>query len=93
MADSDDTKEALKRLTAAKEAYEATEAAHERAREEALKAVVVALKAGAAPGAVEAAGPFTGAYVRKIARQNGIEPATRGVKSKGGSTLKVDLRK
>jgi hypothetical protein len=91
MTEKDDTKEALERLTAAREAYKATEAAHERAREEALMAVVVALKAGATPGAVTAAGPFTDAYVRKIARDNGIGPAKRGIKSKGGSTLRVEL--
>lgn len=91
MADSSDTKEALARLAAAREEYKATEVAHEHAREKALVAVVAALKAGAAPGAVTATGPFTDAYVRKIARENGIGPATRGVKSKGGSTLKVDL--
>lgn len=90
MSTRDDTKEALARLSEARKRYEATEAAHARAREEALIAVVAALKAGVSPGAVEAQGPFTGAYVRKIARENGVAPATPGVKRKG-STLKVEL--
>jgi hypothetical protein len=91
MTEKDDTKEALERLAAARDAYKASETAHERAREQALIAVVAALKAGATPGAVTAAGPFTDAYVRKIARDNDIGPAKRGVKSKGGSTLRVEL--
>lgn len=90
MTETDDTKEALDRLAAARNAYKATEAAHERARENALIAVVAALRAGATPGAVTAAGPFTDAYVRKIARDNDIGPAKRGVKGKGGS-LRVEL--
>lgn len=89
MNESDNPTKALERLTAATGQYEATEAAHERARTEALVAVVAALKAGAEPTKVADASPFTAAYVRKIARENGIAPARRGIKSKGGSSLKV----
>ncbi|MFI5934738.1 hypothetical protein [Actinoplanes sp. NPDC051494] len=85
--------EALERLTAATEQYESTGAAHERARTDALVAVVAALQAGAEPTKVADASPFTAAYVRKIARENGIAPAKRGVKSKGDSSLKVVMPK
>jgi hypothetical protein len=58
--------------------YRETEQAHAEARDNAIAAVVAALRAGQRPTDVTAASPFTAAYVRRIARENGIEPATRG---------------
>jgi hypothetical protein len=60
--------------------YRETEEAHKDARTEAAIAVVEALRAGKAPTEVTQRSPFTAAYVRQIARKNGIEPARPGPK-------------
>jgi len=57
--------------------YRQTEKAHERAREEVISAVVKALEAGERPTDVTTWSPFTAAYVRKLARANGIEAPDR----------------
>ena len=57
--------------------YGQTEQAHERAREELVAAVVKALQGGERPTDVTNWSPFTAAYVRKLARQHGIEAAGR----------------
>ena len=57
--------------------YADTESAHKAARADVVKAVVAALKAGERPTDVTAWSPFTAAYVRKLARENGIEAAQR----------------
>ena len=57
--------------------YRRTEQAHEQARDELVSVVVEALKAGERPTDVTAWSPFTAAYVRKLARQNGIEASVR----------------
>ncbi|MEV7804968.1 hypothetical protein AB0O28_18665 [Microbispora sp. NPDC088329] len=75
MADTTDPLAALDRAT---KRYRATEAEHEKSRQAVLSAVVGALKAGARPTDVRAHSPFTDAYVRKIARDNGIEAKKRG---------------
>lgn len=67
-------------LTEATRRYLRTKKAHEEARDAAEKAVVEALRAGMRPTDVTAASPFTAAYVRRIAREHGIEPATPGPK-------------
>lgn len=67
-------------LAAATRRYEQTEAAHEDARREAIEAVLVALRAGVGPSEVERLSPFTAAYVRRLARENGIPPAPPGPK-------------
>lgn len=67
-------------LAAATARYRETEQAHYEAREGAVRAVVDALRAGIRPTDVTAASPFTAAYVRRIARENGIEPAKPGPK-------------
>lgn len=58
---------------------------HERqlkeARQNLMSAVLAALRAGITPTEVVAHTPYTAAYVRRIARENGIEPAARGRKS------------
>lgn len=80
MTDPTDPKEALAVLAAATTRYAETEAAHERSREQAIASVVAALKAGATPTEVTRTGPFTDAYVRKLAREAGIPPARSGIK-------------
>ncbi|MGW2050795.1 hypothetical protein ACWCPF_37325 [Streptomyces sp. NPDC001858] len=61
--------------------YRETEEAHDEARKAAVAAVVAALKGGMRPTDVTERSPFTAAYVRRIARENGIEPAKPGPKS------------
>lgn len=72
--------EAADNLTEATRRYRRTEKAHAEARDAAVQAVVEALRAGMRPTDVTAASPFTAAYVRRIARDNGIEPAPPGPK-------------
>jgi hypothetical protein len=71
-------------LVAATRRYRATDAAHEEARQEAIAAVLAALRAGIAPTEVERLSPFTAAYVRRIARDNGVPPAPPGPKTRVG---------
>ncbi|MGH3277142.1 MAG: hypothetical protein ACRDNZ_22790 [Streptosporangiaceae bacterium] len=52
--------------------YERTGAAHESARTDLVAAVLAALRDGEPPTDVAAWSPFTEAYVRKLARTNGI---------------------
>jgi hypothetical protein len=72
-----DSMEALDQAT---RRYRKTEAAHDEARNSAAKAVVEALRAGQRPTDVAEHSPFTAAYVRRIARDHGIEPARPGPK-------------
>jgi hypothetical protein len=58
--------------------YRMTEAAHTVARVACVGAVVAALKAGERPTDVVEHAPFTDAYVRRIAREHGIEPRRKG---------------
>lgn len=74
----------MTKLDKATARYRETEAAHDESREAATEAVVEALRAGERPTDVTARSPFTAAYVRRIARDNGIEPARPGPK-KGSS--------
>ncbi|WP_433297453.1 hypothetical protein ACQP2F_41065 [Actinoplanes sp. CA-030573] len=67
-------------LIAATRLYEQTEVAHEDARQQAIQAVLAALRGGIGPTEVERLSPFTGAYIRKIARENGVPPAAPGPK-------------
>lgn len=64
-------------LELATERYRETEAAHAAARDDTITAVLAALRAGQRPTAVTAKSPFTAAYVRRIARENGIEAQPR----------------
>lgn len=57
--------------------YRDTEQAHEQARDAVVSAVVDALKGGERPTDVTAWSPFTPAYVRRLARENGIEATRR----------------
>lgn len=71
------------KLRAATADYDTTAHAHETARETAQAAVVDALRAGVSPTEVEKLSPFTGTYIRKLARDSGIPPAAPGVKPGG----------
>lgn len=70
----------LEALDEATRRYRRTEAAHDKARDAAVAAVVAALRAGKRPTDVADRSPFTPAYVRRIARDHDIEPASRGPK-------------
>jgi hypothetical protein len=67
-------------LVAATRRYRRTETAHEEARQAVIDAVVTALRANLGPSEVERLSPFTGAYIRKLAREHGIPPAGPGPK-------------
>lgn len=67
----------LEALDEATRRYRRTEAAHAKSRDAAIAAVVAALHAGKRPTDVAARSPFTPAYVRRIAREHGIEPEER----------------
>jgi hypothetical protein len=70
----------MTKLDQATEQYREAKDAFEDARTEAVIAVVDALRAGKSPTEVTQRSPFTAAYVRQIARKNGIEPAKPGPK-------------
>ena len=72
--------DAREALAAATRRYRRTEGAHEEARQETINAVLAALRAGIGPTEVERLSPFTGAYIRKVAREAGIPPASPGPK-------------
>ncbi|GAA2046726.1 hypothetical protein [Nocardiopsis rhodophaea] len=67
---------ALQALDDSTRQYRHTEAAHEKSRGASIAHVVTALRAGARPTDVVNRSPFSPAYVRKLAREHGIEPAT-----------------
>jgi len=69
-----------KDLEAATRRYRKTAADHEQAREATIAAVLAALRDGVPPVEVERLSPFTGTYIRRIARENDIPPATPGPK-------------
>lgn len=75
-----EAKELLANLDASTRRYRKTEAAHEQARAEVLANALDALRAGVRPTDVVEHSPFTAAYIRKLARDNGIEPAKKGGK-------------
>lgn len=62
--------------------YRRTEKAHDESREAVKTAVLTALRAGERPTDVAKRSPFTDAYVRRLARENGIEARPRGGGSK-----------
>lgn len=72
----------LKALDESTRKYRMTEAAHEQSRQAVIDAVVAALEAGERPTDVVTHSPFTDAYVRRIAREHGIEPAPKGGRPK-----------
>jgi hypothetical protein len=74
--------EERKQLEAATRRFRRAEEARERAKEEVAVAIVAALHAGVSPTDVANAAPFTPAYVRRIAKAAGVEPAPPGPKPK-----------
>ncbi len=77
--------DAREALAAATRRYRHTEIAHEEARQETIRAVIEALRAGIGPTEVERLSPFTGAYIRKLAREHDIPPAPPGPKRAAGA--------
>ncbi|MGW1463829.1 hypothetical protein ACWCPT_05675 [Streptomyces sp. NPDC002308] len=70
----------LEALDQATSRYAETETAHAEARTAAIEAALTALRAGKRPTDVADRSPFTPAYIRRIARDAGIEPARPGPK-------------
>ena len=70
----------MTKLDQATEQYGDAKDAFDEARTEAVTAVVDALRAGNRPTEVTKRSPFTAAYVRRIARDNGIEGDPRYVR-------------
>lgn len=70
----------MEQLDKATEQYGETKDAFDEARTKAVMAVVDALRAGKKPTEVTNRSPFTAAYVRRIARENGIEGDPRYVR-------------
>ncbi|MET8142657.1 hypothetical protein ABZU32_20315 [Sphaerisporangium sp. NPDC005288] len=57
--------------------YRETELAHEESRKAVIADALAALRAGKRPTDVVAHSPFTDTYVRRLARENGIEAARK----------------
>lgn len=70
----------LDALAEATKRYRKTKTAHDDAQEAVAAAAVAALRAGHRPTDVTEHSPFTAAYVRRLAREAGIEPARPGPK-------------
>jgi hypothetical protein len=62
----------LEAVEAGTRRYNETEAAHERSREAVTASVLAALRGGERPTDVGEKSPFTGTYVRKLAREAGV---------------------
>lgn len=73
-----DAQEALTKLDAATRRFRRTEKAHASERDATVRAVIEALRSGARPTDVAERSPFTGTYVRRIARQHGLAPRRKG---------------
>lgn len=60
--------------------YRETENAHEQARQDVIAAALAALTARERPTDVAEHSPFTDAYIRRLARENGIkaQPRSKG---------------
>lgn len=71
-------KDPLEALDESTRRWRETEQAHEESRKVLVADVVAALRAGKRPTDVVAHSPFTDAYVRRIARDHGVEPRPRG---------------
>jgi len=80
MTDETPPQTPLARLDQATARYRQTEDAHEQARQEVITAALDALKARERPTDVAEHSPFTDAYIRKLARENGIkaQPRSKG---------------
>lgn len=87
-----DPTRALHALDAATARYEATKAAHEDAREDAIAKALDALRAGAMPTEVADRSPFTATYLRTLARDAGIPPAPAGMKPRAKKARKAAMK-
>lgn len=67
-------------LKSATQRYRETEAAHEHSQKDVLSAILAALRGGVTPTEVERLSPFTAAYIRRVARAEGVPPAAPGPK-------------
>lgn len=74
------TSDARTTLAAAGRRYRRTETAHDNARRELLGSIVDALRSGVGPAEVARLSTLADRQVRRIARENGIEPAPPGMK-------------
>jgi hypothetical protein len=74
---TDDTSP-LALLDEATERYRQTEEAHEESQRAVVAAALAALRAGERPTDVAQHSPFTDSYIRRIARENGIEARPLG---------------
>lgn len=72
--------DSMTKLDQATSQYREAKKAYEEARDAAADAVAEALRAGERPTDVTERSPFTAAYVRRIARDKGIERAKPGPK-------------
>jgi hypothetical protein len=70
----------MDRLKASTNRYKHDREAADASREEVIQAVLVALRAGERPTDVAEASPFTYTYIRRMAREAGVVPATPGPK-------------
>lgn len=70
-----DENQTLQALESSTRKYQRAKKAHKEARDEAVSLALIALREGEPPTKVVNASPFTAAYVRKLARENGIQPA------------------
>lgn len=78
----------LAALDQATKRFRRTEAAHNEARDAVLQAVLDALRDDQQPTVVADRSPFSPAYIRRIAREHGIEPAKPGPKRSTGREVK-----
>lgn len=68
---------AVAELDKSRARYERTDRAHEESSRLAREDALAALRIGVRPAEVERHSPFTGSYLRRIARENGIEGDAR----------------
>ena len=68
--------------------YWQTKQAHERAQQDVITSALAALQARERPTDVAEHSPFTDAYIRRLARENGIkaEPRSKGPRPRHEST-------
>lgn len=78
-----DERDPLDELEESTRRYRRTEKAHDQSRDDVIAKVVAALKADKRPTDVVKRSPFTDAYVRRIAREHGIEAKPRRKESDG----------
>lgn len=78
--EKDELREAIR---AATRRYNRTKKAHDDARDELTAAIVAGLLGGVRPSEVAEASPFKDARIRQIARENGVPPDERYVRTQG----------